>query len=115
MRLKTDIWVKAYMRGCASQGVSAMLVRHGDDDAGAIFIRINRLDGTSMLYGPAPAGLDGAGQDRLFVAHFPAPAADETVEARLAREFEFDADLWLVEVEDRQGRSFLEGWITSTE
>jgi hypothetical protein len=30
------------------------------------------------------------------------------VEARILREIEFDSDLWLVEVEDRQGRDFLD-------
>lgn len=112
MRLKAEIWVKAYMRRCTVEGVSAVVVRHGDDDAGAIFIRVNRLDGTSLLFGPAPAGLDGAEQDRLWVAHFAMPgAADETVDARMAREYQFDSDLWLIEIEDRAGRNFLESWL----
>lgn len=114
MRLKSEIWVKAYIRRCAVENVSAMVVRHGDDDAGAIFIRVNRLDGTSLLFGPAPAGLDGAEQDRLWVPHFAWPGtADEKVETRIAREQDFDADMWLIEIEDRDGRAFLEGWIAS--
>lgn len=112
MRLKSEIWVKAYIRRCAVANVSAMVVRHGDDDAGAIYIRVNRLDGRSLLFGPAPAGLDGADQDRLWVAHCPLPGTpDDKVEARIARECEFDPDLWLVEVEDREGRSFMDGWM----
>jgi hypothetical protein len=31
-----------------------------------------------------------------------------TVEERMAREMRFDPDLWMVEVEDRNGRSFLD-------
>lgn len=112
MRLKAEIWVKAYLRRCAIEGVSAVVVHHGDDDAGAIFIRVNRLDGTSQLFGPAPAGLDGAEHDRLWVAHFPSPGApDEKIDAHMAREHDFDRDLWLVEIEDRQGRDFLESWL----
>jgi hypothetical protein len=112
MRLKAEIWVKAYVRRCAVEGVAAVVVRHGDDDAGAIFIRINRLDGTSLLFGPAPAGLDGAEHDRRWVAHFAMPGApDEKVDDMLAREYGFDRDLWLVEVEDRAGRNFLEDWM----
>jgi hypothetical protein len=38
-------------------------------------------------------------------------AADVEVEARMAREVRMDPDLWLVEVEDRQGRHFLEDWL----
>ena len=60
MRLKAEIWVKAYLRRCNSQGADAVLVRRGDGDAGAIYIKISRLDGTAALYGPAPAGLDEA-------------------------------------------------------
>ncbi len=45
MRLKSDVFVQAYMRIAAAGGAAAMLVRRGDADAGAIFIRINRLDG----------------------------------------------------------------------
>ncbi len=112
MRLKAEIWVKAYVRRCAVEGVMAAVVRHGDDDAGAIFIRVNRLDGTSLLFGPAPAGLDGAESDRRWVAHFAMPGvADEKVEAHLAREYDFDRDLWIVETEDRAGRHFLEDWL----
>ena len=112
MRLKASIWVKAYIRRCAVAGVSGVVVRHGDDDAGAIFIRVNRLDGTSMLFGPAPAGLAGSEHDRAWVPQYAAPgAADAVVDARLAREIGFDPDVWLVEIEDRQGRSFLEDWL----
>jgi hypothetical protein len=36
------------------------------------------------------------------------PAPDEAVEAYLAREIKFDPDVWIVEVEDRAGRNFLD-------
>lgn len=114
MRLKADIWVKAYVRRCATEGAAAVVVRHGDDHAGAIFIRVNKLDGTSLLFGPAPAGLMDANSERAWVSHGPEsqPALpDEDVEARLAREFEFDPDIWVLEIEDREGRHFLDDWL----
>jgi hypothetical protein len=109
MRLRTEFWVKGYLRRCAVEGASAVVVRHGDDDAGAIFIKVNRLDGTCLVFGPAPAGLAGAESDRRWVPCLaregvPEPAADSF----LAREAGFDSDLWLVEVEDRAGRHFLD-------
>ncbi|MGQ0671405.1 MAG: DUF1491 family protein [Hyphomicrobium sp.] len=108
MRLKADIWVKAYVRRCSVAGAFAAVVRHGDDDAGAIFIRINQLDGTSLLFGPAPAGLDHAADDRLWTRIGAGVAtSDADIEARLAREIGIDSDCWIVEVEDRQGRHFL--------
>ena len=116
MRLKAEIWVKAYLRRCAVAGVAATVVRHGDDDAGAIFIKINRLDGSALLYGPAPAGLDDAATDRQWVALLKKGGSDErAVDIYLGREAEFDSDLWIVEVEDRQGRHFLADWLARDE
>ena len=114
MRLKSEIWVKAYLRSCAAAGAPAFVIRHGDDDAGAIFIKVSRLDGTARLFGPAPAGLeaDGAIRDRQWVAHIDREGASEAdVETYLGRQAEFDSDLWVVEVEDRQGRHFLDAWL----
>jgi len=109
MRLRAEFWVKAYLRRCAMEGASAVVVRHGDDDAGAIFIKVNRLDGTCLLFGPAPAGLTGAESDRRWVARVSAQGvAESEADALLAREASFDSDLWLVEVEDRRGRHFLD-------
>ena len=54
MRLKSGIWVAAYLRRCNVEGVFAAVRRRGAEEAGAIFIKVNRLDGTGTLYGPAP-------------------------------------------------------------
>lgn len=108
MRLRAEFWVKAYIRRCAVEGAAAVVVRHGDDDAGAIYIKINRLDGTCLLLGPAPAGLAGIESDRRWVTCLSPTGVSETdADAFLAREADFDSDIWLVEVEDRQGRHFL--------
>ena len=111
MRLKSEIWVKAYLRRCQVEGVDAVLRRRGAEDAGAIFIKVSRLDGTADLYGPAPqtAFDEARPSDRVFtlaLADTPRPEAD--IEAYLARQIRFDPDLWIVEVEDRAGRHFLD-------
>src|SRR6202035_1379783 len=111
MRLKSVIWVAAYIRRCQVEGIFAAVRRHGADEAGAIFIKVNRLDGTAGLYGPAPpAAFDGAQPtDRAFsppLKKQPAPEPD--VEAYLTREMRFDPDLWIVETEDRGGRHLLD-------
>jgi hypothetical protein len=114
MRLRAEFWVKGYLRRCAVEGASAVVVRHGDDDAGAIFIKIDRLDGTCLLFGPAPAGLDGAESDRRWISLLsPRDAATEKADAILEREAKFDSDLWLIEVEDRKGRHFLDDSIVT--
>lgn len=112
MRLKAEFWIKAYLRTCQRQGAFGAIVAHGDDDAGAVYIKINRLDGSAMLFGPAPAGFDASNDDRAFVAMSGDGFKPEAeVDAIVARQRDFDSDLWLVEIEDRQGRHFLDGWL----
>ena len=114
MRLKSEIWVKAYIRRCQVEGADAVLVRRGDIDAGAIYIKVSRLDGTALLYGPAPAGLDEAGEDRRWVPCFePQPAPETEADAYLDRQHAFDPDLWVIAVEDRSGRHFLDDWLAA--
>lgn len=111
MRLKSAIWVSAYIRRCQVEGIFAAVRRHGADEGGTIFIKVNRLDGTADLYGPAPqAAFDEAHPaDRAFSAPLKAqPAPEADVEAYLARETRFDSDLWIVETEDRAGRHLLD-------
>jgi hypothetical protein len=111
MRLKSALWVAAYLRRCQVEGAFAVVRRRGAEEAGAVFVRVCRLDGTSDLFGPAPqsAVATGRGADRTFTASFKEqPAADAAVEAYLAREVKFDPDVWIVEVEDPGGRNFLD-------
>jgi hypothetical protein len=108
MRLKAEIWVKAYLRTCFANGAFAAIVRHGDDDAGAILIRINRLDGRSQLFVPVAAGFDGAAVERRWQPAFQtAFELDQAVEDYIEQELRFDPDVWLIEVEDRAGRDYL--------
>jgi len=111
MRLKSALWVAAYLRRCQIEGLPAVLRRRGAEEAGAVFVRVSRLDGTSDLFGPAPQSAFDAvpGADRAFsVSLAEQPAQDAQIEAYLAREIKFDPDIWIVEVEDRAGRNLLD-------
>jgi hypothetical protein len=108
LRLRSDIWVAAYIRRCGVDGASAVLRRRGAAEAGAIFVKVDRLDGRGALYGPAPqslaANLD-PGVERLFKrVHELEWTNSDALDERLDREIRFDPDLWIVEVEDREGR-----------
>ena len=109
LRLRSDIWVAAYLRRRNAEGTFAALRRRGAAEAGAIVIKIDRLDGRVALYGLAPQSLTIAlpgGVDRLFVRlHEPEWIGADAEEARLEREIRFDSDLWIVEVEDRGGEA----------
>ena len=110
MRLRADIFVSAYIRRCAVEGAYAVLRRRGAAEAGAIFVKVDRLDGTCALYGPAPqTELAEAGIDRVWRRVHDQELIDPaSAEERLRREIAFDPDIWIVEVEDRQGRHFLD-------
>ena len=100
MRLKSGIWVAAYVRRCHIEGAFAAVRRRGADEAGAV------------LYGPAPQAVFNEAQPagRIFtvILGHEAPVAEADIEARLVREIRFDPDIWIVEVEDRAGRHFLD-------
>lgn len=106
-RLRTDFWVGAYFRRCGVEGVEAVLRRRGAPEAGAVFVKVDRLDGTASLYGPAPQVFVDDSGERLFTAVL-RDASPLDVEERMARELRFDTDLWLLEVDDRAGRHFLD-------
>ena len=110
MRLKSAIWVSAYVRRCHLEGAFAVVRRHGSEEAGAIFVKISKLDGTAALFAPAPqSAFDEARPgDRRFAAVVEGFTPEADIEKRLEREMKFDPDLWIVEVEDRAGRHFLD-------
>ncbi len=103
-RLRSDIFVAAYIRRRNGENAFAVVRRRGAAEAGAIFICIDRLDGTADLYGPAPqAVFDEPGPERLFQRLTRDGATPADVSARLARETRFDPDVWIIDVEDRSG------------
>jgi hypothetical protein len=90
------------------EGAFAAVVRHGAEEAGAVFVTVERPDRTVDLYAPAPQtafGEDAGG--RLFQRVLRGASAPD-IAARLERERRFDSDLWVVAIEDRDGRSFLD-------
>lgn len=111
MRLKSGLWVAAYIRRCNVEGLFAAVRRRGAEEAGAIFIKVNRLDGTADVYGPAPQAAfeEDNPVDRAFSAALKTrTVTDPEAEAYLARQAGYDPDIWIIEIEDRAGRCFLD-------
>ena len=100
----------AYLRRCQAEGVFGVVRRRGAEEAGAVFVKVSLLDGSAMLYVPAPQTVyeDGRPIDRFFVPTSPQGLPDQKIEERLAKEIRFDPDVWIVETEDRAGRHFLD-------
>jgi hypothetical protein len=109
MRLRSDFWVSAHLRRLGVEGIPAVLRRRGSPEAGAIFVKVDRLDGTADLYGPAPQALFEAEDsgDRRFTALITGGTPLD-IEERLTKEIRFDSDLWIIEIDTREGRHFLE-------
>ena len=110
MRLKTGIWVAAYLRRCQTAGVFGAVRRRGAEEAGAVFVKVATLDGNAMLYVPAPQTVydDSRPIERFFVPIAKDPLPEPSVEERLTKEIRFDPDAWIVETEDKEGRHFLD-------
>jgi hypothetical protein len=103
-RLKSGIWVRALIRRAEVKGAQAYVVRKGSEEAGAIFLKVSRLDGTCVVLNQARDG-DG---DLVWARPLGEITDDAKASAYFERQIKFDSDLWIVEIEDREGRAFVE-------
>lgn len=103
MLLSSDIWVGALIRRAELGGAFAAVSRKGDPRAGAVLVKaVNRRAGTATLYSEATRG-DG---ERVWMRPVKSDAEPE-LDAYIARAVRIDPDLWVVEIEDAEGRHFL--------
>ena len=103
MRLTADVWVSAYLTRLRLADIPAFVVRRGDATAGAVLVKLNTLDGRAAAY---QRSVDLMSGERRWVALTEGDEAE--VDAALARQAEFDPDVWIIEVEDRAGRHLLD-------
>ena len=103
-RLKAGIFVRALIRRAEVQGAQAYVVRKGSEEAGAIMLKISRLDGTATVLNQARNG-EG---ELVWARPLGDSTDDEKSRAWFERQIKFDPDLWIVEIEDRQGRAFVD-------
>ena len=103
-KLKTRIWVQALIRRTEINGASAFVARKGEPDAGVAVVKVSLLNGTAIVWSSS-FGSDG--QRRWIRATGDVPVPDMDAEAYIQRSVARDSDLWVVEIEDRQGRDFL--------
>lgn len=103
MRLKSAIWVSALLRRCQLEGKFGALLRKGAEEAGAVYVVINHLDGSYDLLGPPPGTSHDDDGNRLFEKIFATPVAWPEVSEKINKAASFDSDIWAVEIEDRTG------------
>jgi hypothetical protein len=104
MRVTSEFFVSALVRRVFGEGGFASVSRKGAPEAGAVFVCVDRLDGSFDFYGPAPQAMFGEQpQGRLFERILES-SDREAVDQRLASEARMDPDYWLIEIEARDGR-----------
>nr|WP_210324376.1 DUF1491 family protein [Aestuariivirga litoralis] len=101
--IKSRIWVEALLRRCQAEGKFGAVVHSGADEAGAVFVAINHLDGTYDLLAPPVGPAHSDYGERLFTQVFEQPQPWAELAPYIERQRKFDSDLWLVEIEDKQG------------
>lgn len=102
-RLTSRFWVDAYLTRLRLADIAAFVTAHGDDTAGAVLVKINTLDGTARVL---QRGFDLESGDRTWQPLVEGNEAD--VDAAITRQRRMDPDVWVIEVEDRAGRHFLD-------
>ncbi|MBV0913261.1 DUF1491 family protein [Anianabacter salinae] len=103
VRLTADFWVQAYLARLRLADIPAFVVARGDATAGAVIVKLNTLDGRAVAH---QRTYDMMTDERRWVVLAEGPEAE--VDAALARQRGFDPDLWVIEVEDRAGRTLLD-------
>jgi len=104
-RLKAEIWIKAHIRRCYALDMPAYLRHRGDPDAGGILVKINRFEAGCELLEPM---MDMHGGRAWMRASGPAPVEETAAEEAISRRLKTDPDLWVIEIEDREGRHELD-------
>ncbi len=102
-RLTAEFWVQAYLARLRLADIPAFLTKKGDATAGAVLVKVATLDGRATVY---QRSFDLMTGERAWVVL--AEGEEAAVDASIARQRGFDPDLWVVEIEDRQGRSLLD-------
>lgn len=101
-RLKAGIIVQAAIRQASMRGIPATVVRHGDDDAGQVYVVVNRgRDIGCVLLAPSRDYDTGKTVWRTPLGADPVPEPE--ADAYIEKERGIDPDLWVLEIESRAG------------
>ncbi len=107
-RLKTNIRVSAMMRRAQSDGAFAAVLRRGDPDAGALWVIVRQ--GRDFFRYTEQMAMSGARE-----WYQDGPFDEQEMTLRTNKAVDRDPDIWIVEIEDTDGRPFLDGEIAKPE
>ncbi len=104
MLLSTDVWVSGLIRRAELSGAFATVVKKGDARAGTVIVKAYDTSRRTARLFSAVTGQDG---DPRWLQPVTSDIESE-LDAYIERQRRYDPDLWVVEIEDREGRHFLQ-------
>ena len=103
-RLKAGIFARALVRRAEVAGAYAVIERKGSEEAGAIILTIATLDGWYIVLSQAR---DGQGR-LVWIQPLGERVEEGKVDDWCEKQAKIDPDLWVVDIADRQGRTFVD-------
>ncbi|HVW75006.1 MAG TPA: DUF1491 family protein [Rhizomicrobium sp.] len=103
-RLKAGIFVRALIRRVQVAGASAFVIRSGAEEAGSIILKVARLDGSVLVLNQARNGKG----ELIWAQALGGWSEEARATAWCDKQVKFDPDVWIVEIEDREGRAFVD-------
>lgn len=102
-RLTARFWVDAYLARLRLMDIPAFVTSHGDDTGGAVLVKLNTLNGQARVF---QRSFDLDSGARVWMELLSGTESD--VDESVARQRSMDPDIWVLEVEDRDGRHLLD-------
>lgn len=103
LRLTAEVWVRAYLRRLEIAHIPAYVAARGEPTSGAVMVKCATLDGRATLWQRSFDLTTGA-RKWMILTEGPEPEVD----ASIRRQRGFDPDLWVIEIESRDGRTLLD-------
>jgi len=103
IRLTAEFWVQAYLQRLNLENIPAFVTQKGDLTAGSVLVKLNTLDGNAQVF---QRSFDLQTGQQAWVSLI--SGSETEVDASVNKQKSFDPDLWVIEVEDKQGRSLLD-------
>ncbi|MDP4031558.1 MAG: DUF1491 family protein [Pseudorhodobacter sp.] len=102
-QLASGFWVSAYLARLQFAAIPAFVTTRGDATAGAVLVKLATLDGQAKAF---QRSFDLTADERVWTVL--AEGDEAQVDAAIARQRGFDRDLWVIEIEDKAGRTLLD-------
>ena len=102
-RLRSKIWVQAYLKRLEIQNIAGYVSAHGDDHSGAILIKVIKMDGSAQLYQKT---FDLQNNRNAWINIL--EGLDTDIDIFIENQKVHDQDLWVIEIESASGQNYLD-------